>query len=68
MTPAQFKAARNKLGLTQEALARQFGVSLPTVKAWEGGANRITGPTALLMDPQRLTEWNALCRKSKRVR
>ncbi len=67
MTAAEFKAAREKLGFTQIALAHHLQVSLPTVKAWEGGANRITGPTALLMDSQSTAEWNALWRKSERV-
>jgi DNA-binding transcriptional regulator YiaG len=37
MTPAEFKAAREALGLTQEEFARAFKVSLRAVGGYEQG-------------------------------
>ena len=37
MTPAALKSAREALGLTQDGLARSFGVSRAMVARWEGG-------------------------------
>jgi DNA-binding transcriptional regulator YiaG len=37
MTPAEFKAAREQLGLTQVEFARVFKVDLRTVGGWEQG-------------------------------
>lgn len=37
MSPHELKEIRNKLGLTQEALARLIGVSFQTVNRWERG-------------------------------
>ena len=37
MDPTEIKALRSKLGLTQEALARELGVSVSAVQKWEGG-------------------------------
>lgn len=37
MTPAEIKALRQRLGLTQEEFARKLGVSFPTVNRWERG-------------------------------
>ena len=36
-TPNRLKAAREKLGLSQEAVARLLGVSLRSVTRWEAG-------------------------------
>jgi DNA-binding transcriptional regulator YiaG len=36
--PKEVKELRHKLGLTQNKLANLLGVSLATVKSWEGGA------------------------------
>ena len=33
----EIKEFRGKLGLTQEALARELGISVETVRRWEGG-------------------------------
>jgi transcriptional regulator with XRE-family HTH domain len=50
MTPAEFTAAREKLGLSKEALARILGVSSGrTVRWWESGGRPVTGPVALAM-------------------
>lgn len=37
MTPDEIKALREKLGLTQEGLARAIDVSSVTVNRWEKG-------------------------------
>lgn len=47
MTPAEYKALRHKLGLTQAGLAARLGVSRKTVNARETGATRITEEAAL---------------------
>ena len=36
MTPAQFRSARNALGLTQIQAGRAFGVNPRTIRKWEG--------------------------------
>ena len=35
MTAKQLKQARQKIGLTQQALAHELGVSIATVSRWE---------------------------------
>jgi DNA-binding transcriptional regulator YiaG len=42
--PIDIKAARNKLGFTQEDLARKLGLALSTVSKWEQG---VTSPSRL---------------------
>ena len=50
-TPSGFKAAREKLGLSQNALARLFRVSGGrTVRKWESGERDIPGPAQVLLD------------------
>jgi DNA-binding transcriptional regulator YiaG len=54
MTPKQFKAAREKLGLTQPEFAEAFKVSLRAVGGWEQGVRNghehaIPTPMALLV-------------------
>jgi DNA-binding CsgD family transcriptional regulator/transcriptional regulator with XRE-family HTH domain len=44
LTPVQLRARRRALGLTQEALAREVGVSVNTVARWERGALAIRRP------------------------
>ena len=34
------KSARQKLGMSQQALAKELGVSFATVNRWEQGRNR----------------------------
>jgi putative transcriptional regulator len=43
------KAAREKLGLSQNSFARTFGFSPATVKKWEQGQRHPTGPARVLM-------------------
>lgn len=42
MTPADYKAARERLGLTQKALAALLGVTRATINAREAERVRIT--------------------------
>ena len=45
MTPAKFKAARQALGLSQDAMARALLVkSGRTIRRWESGERDIPGP------------------------
>lgn len=37
MTPLEIKRIREKLGMTQEALAHLLGVSFQTINRWERG-------------------------------
>ena len=46
MTSSEYKAIREKLGLTQSGLAARFGVTRKTVNARENGA-KITEEAAL---------------------
>jgi predicted transcriptional regulator len=41
LTPAQCRAARNAVGLSQKKLAEEAEVSLPVVQEFEGRAGRI---------------------------
>jgi len=47
MTPGEYKALREKLGLTQAGLAALLGVTRKTVNSRETGAVRITEEAAL---------------------
>lgn len=50
MTPAQFKAARHTLGLTAAQMAERLGLSdQRSVRRYESGERRVSGPVALLM-------------------
>lgn len=49
MSPEQLKALRNKLGLTQQALADRIGVNLSTVWRWEHGEVPILKSMATLL-------------------
>lgn len=51
MTPTEFKAIRNRAGLTQSQLARLLRVAGPRiVRKWELGEREISGPVSLLME------------------
>ena len=43
------RAIRQKLGLTQEAFALRFGVSLATLRHWEQGSRLPDGPARVLL-------------------
>lgn len=49
MTPEEFRALRERLGLSQEKLARRLDVSQNTVARWESGSRKISGPAAVLL-------------------
>lgn len=50
MTPAQFKAARRRLGLSANGMAEALGLSDGrSVRRYEEGAREISGPVALLI-------------------
>ena len=49
MTPADFRAIRRRLGLTQAALGEMMGVSGRSVQRWGERQGRIPGPVTLLM-------------------
>ena len=49
MTPADLKAAREKLGLSQAALAKRLGIAWRTYSNYERGTARIPGPVELAM-------------------
>lgn len=46
MSPARFRVARKRLGLTQEALARELDVSFVTVNRMEQGHSAIDAEMA----------------------
>jgi putative transcriptional regulator len=50
-TPAQIdvQALRTRIGLTQEAFAAKFGISLGTLRHWERGDRRPHGPALVLL-------------------
>jgi len=54
MTPAEFKAARLRLGLSARALAEIYDVHLRTITRWESGACRLKSTDIMLM--QRLID------------
>lgn len=43
------RAIRAKLGLSQDKFAATFGVSAKTVRKWEQGTRRPTGPARVLL-------------------
>lgn len=65
VTPAQFKRARNKLGLSANQLAHILGVETRTLRRWEdcdGPSGRPPNPIACrvmewLLDGYRPPEW-----------
>jgi DNA-binding transcriptional regulator YiaG len=51
MTPATFKAIRQRAGLTQSSLAALLRIGdLRTIRRWEVGEREISGPVTLLME------------------
>ena len=47
--PADPRAVRERLGITQAAFARMFGVSVWTLRNWEQGRRRPDGPARALL-------------------
>ncbi len=51
MTPNEFKAIRQRAGLTQSGLAARLRISdIRTIRKWEAGEREISGPVSLLME------------------
>jgi DNA-binding transcriptional regulator YiaG len=51
MTPAEFKAIRHKLALTQSGLAARLRVEdIRSIRRYETGERSISGPVSLLME------------------
>src|SRR5262249_55978129 len=54
--PTRLKSLRNRLGLTQAALAERLGVSFVSVNRWENGQTRPTRPAwRLFLELERAT-------------
>lgn len=49
LQPADIKAVRKKLKLSQSEFAFMIGVSLPTLQNWEQGRRRPDGPAQALL-------------------
>jgi len=54
MTAEQFKAERQRLGISQAAMAKRLGVSLQAVYYYETGRRKVPHPVALLIACQRV--------------
>jgi DNA-binding transcriptional regulator YiaG len=51
VTPATFKAIRQRAGLTQSGLAAVLRIGdLRTIRRWEAGEREISGPVTILME------------------
>jgi DNA-binding transcriptional regulator YiaG len=53
MTPAEIKAARQALGMTQRQLGEALRLSPDegrTVRNWESGRTKISGPASLALE------------------
>lgn len=53
MSPAELRAARKRLGLTQKGLARALRMGTwgwQSVAKWEKGLNKVPGPTAVAIE------------------
>lgn len=48
--PLDVKAVRQKVGMTQEQFAAQFGFSTPTLRHWERGDRTPRGPALVLLN------------------
>ena len=54
MTAEQFKAERQRLGLSQNAMSKRIGVSLQAVYYYETGKRKVPQPVALLLQSQQV--------------
>lgn len=50
MRAREFKAARERLGLSQAKLAKVLGMSVPMMNRYEYGKNRVPGVVALAIE------------------
>ena len=60
-TEIDVPALRTRLGLTQEAFAAKFGISLGTLRHWERGDRRPHGPALVLLRVIDRNEHAVLC-------
>ena len=56
LTAEQLRAGRALVKMPQEELATQCGVSVPTIKRWEGGSGPLTGSAASVAAAQTALE------------
>ena len=49
VAPAEIKSMRARLGLSQEQFAARFGFSVETLRNYEQGHRRATGPAGVLL-------------------
>jgi putative transcriptional regulator len=49
MTPIEFRALRQRLGLTQAAFAERYRLSRRTVEAWEAARHGLPQSAAILL-------------------
>ena len=49
MTPAQFKEAQLRLGLTNEQTSRLLRVSVRTIEKWRQGTREVPGPAIVVL-------------------
>lgn len=51
MTPATFKAIRERAGLTQDQLAKRLRIADGrTIRRYEDGSREVSGPVSILME------------------
>lgn len=48
--PLDIKSIRQKVDMTQEEFAKAVGVKLPTLRHWERGDRKPTGPARVLLN------------------
>lgn len=59
MTPATFKAIRERAGLTQGQLAERLRLSdSRTIRRYEDGSREVSGPVAILMELLDAGRWS----------
>jgi DNA-binding transcriptional regulator YiaG len=49
-TPARIKALRERYGEKQEEFARRFRITVHTLRFWEQGQGKVSGPATVILD------------------
>jgi len=65
ITPREIRDARSALGLTQEAMARQLGIPVGTLRNWEQGTQRCANPSLLRIALRCLREHGAAMKEDR---